>query len=158
MYRVALEELKAWRSSPVRKPLLLRGARQVGKSWIVREFGRAFTHFVEINFEKQPEAGKLFEGDLDVKNLLEKLAIYTRHKIIPGETLLFLDEIQECPRALTALRYFKEELPELHVIAAGSLIDFVLEDIGMAVGRIQFLYLYPLSFSEFLGVQDRQDL
>jgi predicted AAA+ superfamily ATPase len=158
MYREALIELKKWRSSPIRKPLLLRGARQVGKSWIVREFGHEFTHFVEINFEKQPEAGKLFEGDIDVKDLINKLNIYTRKKIIPGETLLFLDEIQECPRAITTLRYFKEELPELHVIAAGSLIDFVLEEIGMSVGRVQFLYLYPLSFYEFLLAQNRQDL
>lgn len=158
MYREILLALQAWRISPIRKPLLLRGARQVGKSWVVRELGRAFTSFVEIDFEKQPEAAKLFEDDLDIKTLVEKLKIYTHKKIIPGETLLFLDEVQEYPRVLTALRYFKEDLPELHVIAAGSLIDFALEEIGMAVGRIQFLYLYPLSFYEFLRVQDREDL
>ncbi len=106
MYREALSELKVWKSSPIRKPLLLRGARQVGKSWIVREFGREFTHFVEINFEKQPEAVKLFEGDIDIKALVAKLEIYTGKKIIPDESLLFLDEVQECPRAIVALRYF----------------------------------------------------
>lgn len=158
MKRTALLDLRKWRESPIRKPLLVRGARQVGKSWLIREFGLEFPQFVELNFEKQPEAAKLFEGDINVKELTNKISIYLKTKIIPGETLLFLDEIQECPRALIALRYFKEEVPELHVIAAGSLIDFILEEIGMPVGRVQFLYLYPLSFQEFLLAQDRQDL
>ena len=158
MYRDCLNELRQWRTSATRKPLLLRGARQVGKSWCARELGKEFETFIEINFEKQPSAARLFDGDLDVAALIEKLQIYTRQKIIPGNTLLFFDEIQECPRAITALRYFKEELPALHVLAAGSLLDFTLEEIGMPVGRVQFLYVYPLSFREFLVAQDRNDL
>jgi uncharacterized protein len=158
MFREALNQLNEWHSSSVRKPLLLRGARQVGKSWLVREFGKRFEHFVEINFEKQPEVAEFFAGNLDIPSLLEKLQIYTGKKITPENSLLFLDEVQECPRAITALRYFKEEYPELPVIAAGSLVDFALEKIGMPVGRVQFLYLHPLSFREFLLVQKRTDL
>src|SRR5262249_19371778 len=103
-------------------------------------------------------AHEIFKGDLHIKAILEKLAFYTHQKIIPGKTLLFFDEVQECPNALLSLRYFKEECPELHVIAAGSLIDFILQDIGMPVGRVQFMYLFPLSFGEFLTVNDREDL
>ena len=158
MFREALNELNEWHNDSSRKPLLLRGARQVGKSWLVREFGKKFENFVEINFEKQPEVAEFFSGNLDIPSLLEKLQIYTGKKITPKNSLLFLDEVQECPRAITALRYFKEELSELPVIAAGSLIDFALEEIGMPVGRVQFLYLHPLSFREFLLVQERADL
>ena len=158
MKRDILHHLTTWRSHVYRKPLIIRGARQVGKSWVVQEFGKQFKHFVAINFEKTPAAKEIFAGDLDVSLLIERLALYAHQKIIPGETLLFLDEIQECPNALRALRYFKEELPGLHVIAAGSLLDFALEKIGTSVGRIQFMYLYPLSFSEFLTVHGRDDL
>lgn len=150
MYRDILLELNAWRQHPLRKPLVLRGARQVGKSWIVREFGKSFTSFVEINFEKEKDAKTFFAGDIKIGELLEHLSLYSGKKIVPGETLLFLDEIQDCENAITTLRYFKEELPELHVVAAGSLVEFALEKIGTPVGRIQFLYLYPLSFGEFL--------
>lgn len=158
MYRECLKELEAWRTSPARKPLLLRGARQVGKSWLAREFAKQFKCFIEINFEKKPDAKQFFADNLELPELLEKLELYTNKKIVPDETLFFFDEIQECPRAIIALRYFKEERPDLFVMAAGSLIDFTLEEIGMPVGRIQFLYLYPLSFREFLIAQDRTDL
>lgn len=158
MKRDLLQYLAAWRTRPYRKPLIIRGARQVGKSWLINEFGKQFSNFVSINFEKAQQAHGIFSSDLDAGVILEKLALYSHQKIIPGETLVFFDEIQACPPALAALRYFKEELPELHVIAAGSLIDFILEKIGMPVGRVQFLYLYPLSFAEFLSVNDRDDL
>lgn len=158
MQRTIFKDLITWKNHPYRKPLILRGARQVGKSWVVNEFGKQFPSFVSINFEKSKAANTIFAGDLTADKLLENLALFTRQKIIPGETLLFLDEIQVCPAALLALRYFKEECPDLHVIAAGSLIDFVLNNVGMPVGRVQFLYLHPLSFSEFLIVNGRNDL
>lgn len=158
MKRFLLNSLEAWKTAKLRKPLVLRGARQVGKSWLVDEFARQFESYVTINFEKKPEAASFFAGDLDASLLIEKLSVFTNKKIIPGKTLLFLDEVQECERAILALRYFKEECPELHVIAAGSLIDFALDNIGMPVGRVQFMYLYPLSFAEFLVALDRADL
>jgi len=158
MKRDIIQELNAWKNHSYRKPLILRGARQVGKSWIVNAFGESFKHFVTINFEKAKNAHAVFAGDLNIDTLLKNLALYTHQKIIPGETLLFLDEIQACPAAVQALRYFKEECPLLHVIAAGSLIDFILDEVGMPVGRVQFLYLYPLSFTEFLTVNQRDDL
>ncbi|MDR3491913.1 MAG: ATP-binding protein [Gammaproteobacteria bacterium] len=158
MRRDLLIHLESWKSHPLRKPLIIRGARQVGKSWLVNEFGKQFETFITINFEKSPEVNQFFEGGIRIPELLEKLSLYTGEKIIPGKTLLFFDEIQECEKALVALRYFKEEHPELHVIAAGSLLDFTIEKLGVAVGRVQFLYLHPLSFGEFLMVQGREDL
>ena len=149
MYRIAIKALNEWKKSPIRKPLLLRGARQVGKSYLVKQFGQTFDQFIEINFEKDKLAAKLFEDTLAADQLIQKIAAYTSKAIIPEKTLLFFDEVQECEQAILALRYFKEELPNLHVIAAGSLIDFKLKNIGMSVGRVQFLYLYPLSFEEY---------
>lgn len=158
MERDLLKALTQWRIDPLRKPVILRGARQVGKSWLVTEFGKQFSSFITINFDKDKTASRIFDGDLNIPKIIQLLALHAQKPLIPGETLLFLDEIQECENALRALRYFKEELPELHVIAAGSLIDFVLENIGMPVGRVQFMYLYPLSFAEFLTVNNRDDL
>lgn len=158
MKRDLSEELALWSIHPLRKPLVLRGARQVGKSWLVKEFGKQFDTFIEINFEKNKSAKDLFLGDINIDRLLEQLSLFTDKKITPGKSLLFLDEIQECEAALLSLRYFKEELPELHVIAAGSLIDFTLEKIGMPVGRVQFLYLHPLSFGEFLTAMNYEEL
>ena len=158
MKRDLIQQLSDWRFDPFRKPLILRGARQVGKSWLIEEFAKSFPSYVKINFEKQPETASFFEGDINIPSLLEKLHLYTGKKITAGETLLFLDEVQMCERAITTLRYFKEELPELHVIAAGSLIDFSLKKIGMPVGRVQFLYLHPLSFGEFLTALGKQEL
>lgn len=150
MKRDKINYLRRWRLDPIRAPLLMRGARQVGKSWLVQAFGQEFEHFIEINFEKDKRAAALFTEHIDIAELAKKLNVYTGIPIIPGKTLLFLDEIQECPMALKYLRYFKEDFPALHVIAAGSLIEFTLEKIGMAVGRVEYLYLYPLSFMEFL--------
>jgi len=144
--------LHSWKTDQNRKPLLLRGARQVGKTHAVRELGKTFDHFIEINFERNQRALTIFDTDksLDPKRILQDIFAIHDDKIIPGSTLLFFDEIQLAPRAITALRYFYEEMPELHVIAAGSLLDFTIEKIGIPVGRVRSLYMYPLSFIEFL--------
>lgn len=137
-------------TSPIRKPLLMRGARQVGKTHVVRELGKEFDSFVEVNFERRKEIKALFEANLDPKQICEKLELIFSQKIVPQRTLLFFDEIQVCPEAIIALRYFYEEMPELHVIAAGSLLDFAIEKVGVPVGRVSFCYMYPMSFIEFL--------
>ena len=158
MKRDLLQELASWKKSPLRKPLILRGARQVGKSWLINEFGKTFKSFVKIDFDKDQKAKLLFTAKNKVSDLLTDLEIYAKQKITPTETLLFIDEIQECPQAINMLRQFKEDLPKLHVIVAGSLLDFILEKIGMPVGRVQFMYLYPLSFGEFLTAISRDDI
>lgn len=148
------EQLREWKDAPRRKPLLIRGARQVGKSTAVRELGKTFKYFVEINLEKQPTLRDFFQGDINVKKTCEKLSGTLATPIIPGETLLFIDEIQTSKEAIMSLRYFKEDYPELHVIAAGSLLEFTLEELpSFAVGRIRSLYMYPFSFDEFLMAQ-----
>ncbi|MFN3234586.1 MAG: ATP-binding protein [Gammaproteobacteria bacterium] len=158
MKRDIFKDLEHWARSEIRVPLVIKGARQVGKSWCVREFGKTFENFVEINFEKHKELKSAFCGDVDVQALLQKLSLYKNIPIIPGKTLLFFDEIQECPEAILYLRYFKEDKPDLHIIAAGSLIEFALEKVGMPVGRVDYLYLTPLSFGEFLSAAGREDL
>ena len=148
------EQLREWKDAPRRKPLLIRGARQVGKSTAVRELGKTFKYFVEINLEKQPTLRDFFQGDINVKKTCEKLSGTLATPIITGETLLFIDEIQTSKEAIMSLRYFKEDYPELHVIAAGSLLEFTLEELpSFAVGRIRSLYMYPFSFDEFLMAQ-----
>ncbi|MBR6028095.1 MAG: ATP-binding protein [Clostridia bacterium] len=148
--------LQAWKAEPGRKPLLLRGVRQCGKTSCVRNLGASFDHYIEINLEKTPSLHRLFEGDLDVRRMVSLLEIETGQPVVPGRSLLFIDEIQACPRAILALRYLYEDLPELHVIAAGSLLEFVLKNprqkqkIDFPVGRTRSLYLYPFSFREFL--------
>jgi predicted AAA+ superfamily ATPase len=156
MERTLIQYLRKWRISAIRKPLILRGARQVGKTYLIKQFGEEFTSFVSINLEKQPEVAMLFNKDLNPKQLIQQLQLITEQKIIPGETLLFIDEAQAAPRSLIALRYFYEECPLLHVIAAGSLLDFAIEKVGIPVGRVSFLYLYPLSFIEFLRATKRE--
>lgn len=144
--------LDQWKSSRVRQPLLVRGARQVGKTFSVTDFGkRAFDNVVTVNFEERPEMSRCF-SDFDPKAIIDRLSILTSEPIRPGQTLLFLDEIQECPKAITALRYFDEKMSELHVIGAGSLVEFALraEDFRMPVGRVQSVYMLPMSFEEFL--------
>lgn len=147
-------QLLQWRDDPQHKPLLIRGARQVGKSSAVRFLGKTFKYFIEINLEKQPSLKSLFAEDIDVKKTCSNLSVTLGIPIIPGETLLFIDEIQDCIPAIMSLRYFKEDYPELHVIAAGSLLEFALEEIpSFAVGRIRSLYMYPFSFDEFMTAQ-----
>lgn len=152
--------LKAWKAQASRLPIILRGARQVGKSFIVEKFGREnFESLVICNFEFRPELINCFDN-LDPVSICTKLEVAFKTRIIPGKTLLFLDEIQNCPKAITALRYFKEQLPALHVIAAGSLLEFALHDeqFSFPVGRVQFLYLKPLSFYEYLVSQNHDRL
>ncbi len=144
--------LKTWKNGTHRYPLLVRGARQVGKSYSIIKFGQSeFDSLVEVNFEQKPQYKSCFES-LEPKDIVETLSVLSKSDIIPGKTLLFLDEIQECPNAIIALRYFYEQMPELHVIGAGSLLEFVIsqENFRMPVGRVQCIFMKPLSFVEFL--------
>lgn len=150
MKRIIDHFLRQWKTDSLRKPLLLRGARQVGKTYSVRQFGTSFAGFVEINLESQPKVRTIFEHDLDVHRILRELSIIAGKPIVPGSTLLFLDEIQAFPQAINALRYFYEMIPQLHVIAAGSLLDFAIEQVGVPVGRVDFMQMHPLSFMEYL--------
>jgi predicted AAA+ superfamily ATPase len=146
-------ELLAWRNSTNRKPLLLRGARQVGKSSSVRELAKNFENFVEINLEHRDfqAAKEIFARHSSPRLICDELSAVFGVRIVQGQTLLFLDEIQNCIPAISALRYFYEEMPDLHVIAAGSLLEFALQQVpSFGVGRIRSLFMYPLSFDEFL--------
>ena len=150
-------ELENWRNSDSRKPLLLRGARQVGKSSSIRKLGEKFEYFLEVNFEKDINVKNLFAtaDNLQPQTLCDKLSLLKETPIIPGKTLLFFDEIQSCLPAISSLRFFYEDYPELHVVAAGSLLEFALEGIpSFGVGRIRSLFMYPFSFSEFLTACD----
>ena len=152
-------DLLHWKTKKNRMPLLLRGARQVGKSYVVEKFGRAhFDQVIMVNFEQDPLLGRCFDT-LHPHEIVMALSLLLHKKIEPGNTLLFLDEIQDCPNAIRALRYFKEQYPALHVIGAGSLLEFTLnqEDFRMPVGRVQSLYLQPLSFKEFLTAMGHAD-
>ena len=152
MRRDIESELIRWKDDHYRKPLLIRGARQVGKTFSVVSFAKDhFKQHVIVNLEEHPELIACF-ATYEVSDIVAKIEILCQCELIPGETLLFLDEIQECPRAIVALRYFYEKMPELHVIGAGSLLEFAFNspDFRMPVGRISFLYLQPLSFAEFL--------
>jgi len=151
-------KLKNWANQTNHKPIILRGPRQVGKSWLVEELGREFDNFVEINFEMLPEMGTFFEGNLDPFEIIKNISNYLNVNIIESKTLLFFDEIQQVPRAITSLRYFYEKIPKLHIIAAGSLLEFELSKISIPVGRISFMYVYPLSFSEFLTATANEKL
>lgn len=155
--RIIDKYLKEWAERLERKPVLLRGARQVGKSTAVRNLGKSFENFVEINFERQPEYKALFVGDLVVDRIVAQISAICGQKLIPGKTLLFLDEIQQCREAIMALRFFKEEMPGLHVIAAGSLLEFALEELPtFGVGRIHSMFMYPMTFDEFLLANGRE--
>ncbi len=152
MYRIAIEKLYKWKSSAHRKPLIIEGARQVGKTWLMKEFGKkAYEDTVYINFDSNSRMSELFASDLDTDRLIMGLEIYAGRKINPDSTLLIFDEIQEVPRALASLKYFYENAPQYHIICAGSLLGIALhEGTSFPVGKVDFLKLYPLSFSEFL--------
>ena len=152
-------ELIAWKEDSMRKPLLLRGARQVGKSSAVKNFGKQFEYFAEVNFERNKAIKTFFQGDIDVRLIAKKISSYINVPVEAGKTLLFLDEIQECPEAIMALRFFKEDYPELHVIAAGSLLEFTLQELPtFGVGRIHSLFMYPMTFDEFLYANHEEGL
>ena len=153
------DELLTWQRSSSRKPLLIRGARQVGKSTAVRNLSKQFDYFIEINFDEQPEYQNLFANTSDIGDLIEQLAIITQTEIIEGRTLVFLDEIQASLPAISKLRYFYEKKPNLHVIAAGSLLEFALSELpSFGVGRVRSLFMYPFSFIEFLGALNEKPL
>ena len=160
MYRFALEELKRWASRPSHKPLVLRGARQVGKSYLANILAdEDFDAIAEINFEQTPEIAELFSSR-QPERIIPLLELKLNSAIIPGKTLLFLDEIQAAPEVFATLRYFYEQMPQLHIIAAGSLLEFVLEkhQFSMPVGRIEYMHLGPMVFEEFLMAIKREKL
>lgn len=152
MYRIALEKLYKWKKSKRRKPLIIEGARQVGKTWLMKEFGsQAYTDTVYINFDSNARMAELFSSDLNTERLIMGIELYAGKKIVPEQTLLIFDEVQEVPRALSSLKYFYENAPQYHIICAGSLLGIALhEGTSFPVGKVDFLNLYPLSFREFL--------
>lgn len=152
MERTLIEELHNWKDKSDRKPLILRGARQVGKTWLLKDFGkRFFKEVCYINFEQKDVLGAIFKGTLSPKRIIEQLSVYSGKKILPENTLIIFDEVQEMPRALTSLKYFAEEAPEYAICCAGSLLGVALhEGTSFPVGKVEFLDLYPLSFREFL--------
>jgi len=152
-------ELFGWKDDPGRKILLVRGARQVGKTYSIRALGRSFTHFIEINFEEEPAARVFFRDSLNPGRIVEKLSVFANIPLVAGETLLFLDEIQACPQALSSLRFFHEKMPGLHVVAAGSLLEFALSEIpSLGVGRLSSLFMHPLTFEEYLRATGEEAL
>lgn len=152
MYRIAIEKLYKWKNSKRRKPLIIEGARQVGKTWLMKEFGKqAYADTVYINFDSNSRMADLFSADLDTDRLILGLELYAGRKINPDNTLLIFDEVQEVPRALASLKYFYENAPQYHIVCAGSLLGIALhQGTSFPVGKVDFLKLYPLSFSEFL--------
>ena len=152
MYRIAIEKLYKWKNSKRRKPLIIEGARQVGKTWLMKEFGKqAYADTVYINFDSNSRMADLFSADLDTDRLIMGLELYAGRKINPENTLLIFDEVQEVPRALASLKYFYENAPQYHIVCAGSLLGIALhQGTSFPVGKVDFLKLYPLSFSEFL--------
>jgi hypothetical protein len=157
MKRIIEDKLLRWKNLMRRTPLLIRGARQVGKTYSVEKFGREhFESVVSVDLERRRTCHQAFEGDLDVRVVLSQLEVFLEAKITPGKTLLFLDEIQACPRAIAALRYLYEDAPELHVIAAGSLLEFAFRSVSVPVGRVQFLEMHPMTFGEYLWAVGRE--
>ena len=168
MYRVAIEKLYKWKESKRRKPLIIEGARQVGKTWLMKEFGsKAYKDTVYINFDSNSRMAELFASDLNIDRLIMGIELYHGRKIDPDNTLLIFDEVQEVPRALSSLKYFYENAPQYHIVCAGSLLGIALHGgTSFPVGKVDFLSLYPLSFKEFLtatagerfaGLLDKQD-
>ena len=158
MYRIAIEKLLKWKQSKRRKPLIIEGARQVGKTWLMKEFGKqAYTETIYINFDSNSRMAELFASDLDTDRLIMGLELYAGHKIDPDNSLLIFDEVQEVPRALASLNYFYENTPQSHIVCAGSLLGIALhQGTSFHVGKVDFLKLYPLSFKEFLIATDKE--
>ena len=156
MKRNAMEELKKWQTDPERKPMVLRGARQVGKTWLMKEFGQnCYDNFVYFNFDEEDELKSIFETNKNPARIIELLSMISGSKIQPGNTLIIFDEIQECPEALNTLKYFKEKANEYHVIAAGSLLGTLLaQPKSYPVGMVNLLDVFPLTFDEFLDATD----
>jgi len=157
MKRAVLNTLREWKTSENHKVLMLRGARQVGKTYVAREIGKEFKYLLEVNLEKNTDVHHFFEQNLDPERICTNLSAYYGIPVIEGETLLFFDEIQSCNNAIQSLRFFYESKPGLHLIAAGSLLEFALSDVpSWGVGRIRSVFMYPMSFDEFL-LANKQD-
>lgn len=158
MYRYAIEQLKKWKAKKNRKPLIIRGARQVGKTWLMKEFGAAaFSKVVYINFDNNEPMKNLFDGNLEIDRLIIGLELYAGHKIDAETTLLIFDEIQEAPKAMASLKYFNENAPQYQIICAGSLLGVALhQGTSFPVGKVEFLDLFPLSFFEFMIAMGKQ--
>ena len=158
MHRIAIENLLKWKASKNRKPLIIEGARQVGKTWLMQEFGKqAYKDIVYINFDSNSIMAELFAADLNTDRLIMGLELYAGRKIDPNNTLLIFDEVQEVPRALSSLKFFYENAPQYHIVCAGSLLGIALhEGTSFPVGKVDFLKLYPLSFMEFLMATDKE--
>lgn len=152
MERLAMKHLTCWKKSPYRKPLIVKGVRQVGKTWLLKEFGRQFyNNIAYFNFDENPEYREFFATTKDVRRIIPNLAMAGGQDILPGETLLILDEIQDCPEVLNSLKYFCENAPEYHVVSAGSLLGITLaKPSSFPVGKVDFLSIYPMNFQEFL--------
>lgn len=158
MKRLIEPQILEWKDSSRRKPLIIRGARQVGKTWLVENvLAGEFDHFVKIDLEKRRDLHAYFDGSLEPQTILSYLEL-AFGRINPGKTLLFFDEIQACPRAIMALRYFYEQMPELHVIAAGSLLEFAFDEISVPVGRLQYLQMHPMTFYEYLLAMGKEPM
>ena len=161
MERNVLDELKRWKQSEWRKPLVIQGARQVGKTWIMREFGRReYQHTAYLSFVDTPHAASIFEGGYDVEGVMQAISLMTGVPVEPGNTLVVLDEIQECERALNALKFLRENAPQYHIMAAGSLLGVAVRQRQMSfpVGQVDFLHLHPLNFREFLAALGEENL
>ncbi len=158
MYRYAMENLREWKNRKNRKPLIIEGARQVGKTWLMKEFGRQeYTNTVYINFDSNSRMAELFSADLDINRILRGIEIYTGKKINSEDTLIIFDEVQEVPKALSSLKYFYEDAPEYHVISAGSLLGIALHGgTSFPVGKVEFMKLFPMSFREFLTATGKE--
>ena len=156
MKRNAIQALIRWKSNEDRKPMVLKGARQVGKTWLMKEFGENYYEsFVYFNFDEEDELKSIFEANKNPHRIIELLSMIAGEKILPGETLVIFDEIQECPEALNSLKYFREKANEYHVVAAGSLLGTLLaQPKSYPVGMVNLLDIYPLSFDEFLNATD----
>lgn len=160
MKRDLTKELKRWKSKPIRKPLIIQGARQVGKTWLMKEFGEnEYAQTAYVNFEGSKLLKTLFEDNFDIQRIITALQIETGVQIDPKNTLIIFDEIQEADGAITSLKYFHENAPEYHILAAGSLLGVALQNrTSFPVGKVEFLKLFPLNFSEFLMAMDQQPL
>ena len=157
--RDIIDVFKQWKEKPKRKPLLLKGARQIGKSWVMETFGKEyFDYCAKFDFDRQPELRSAFQVTKDPKRILKELALYSEVPLIPGKTLVVFDEIQECEEAFNSLKYFCEEVPEYHIIAAGSLLGVAVKKRKMTVpvGKVEVIRMFPVTFKEFLRVSDEQ--
>ncbi len=155
--RDIISQLAEWKDASIHKPVLIKGARQIGKTWVMHEFGRrCFKHVAEFNFDRVDELHSIFAGNKDINRIIKELSAISDVPIIPGETLIIFDEIQESEHALNCLKYFFEDAPEYHVVAAGSLLGVAVRKKSMAVpvGKVRIMRMYPMSFSEYLRAAD----